>query len=353
MTNPEIAALFNKLKIAKFNFTVNTLSDAVLPDYKGSTFRGAFGHIFKDVMCIVHHGICEKCDFITVCMFKKVFDSPAPPNSSKLRNYSSLPHPYIIEPPPGNKNMYAENEKIGFSLILVGSAISLYPYFAYAFGLAGLKGLGRKKNAKFEIIKIVNEKNGAEVYDNRSNILKPLDEFYTINDFLYKKDIFLNEEPGKLSGDELNNTALINLNFITPAKIMFNEKLVSKLEFHIFIRNLLRRISNLNFFYCSGNESNSKDGCSPGGMDNTPELDFNYYIEKALKVKTENMLKWYSYDRYSNRQHKHIKFSGFTGNVSFLNVPLEFLWIINLGELIHIGKNTTFGLGKYIVESMI
>lgn len=58
-------------------------------------------------------------------------------------------------------------------------------------------------------------------------------------------------------------------------------------------------------------------------------------------------------DRYSNRQKKHIKLSGFIGDVLFENVPSEFLWIIKLGEVIHIGKNTTFGNGKYKIVSII
>ncbi len=322
------------LKIAKIEFTLNTLCDTVLPTYKGSTIRGAFGHVFKDVMCIVHHGICDKCNFVSLCIFKKIFDSPAPTDSKRLRNYQSLPHPYIIEPPQDFKNMYVKSEKIKFSLILIGSAVSFFPYFAYAFGLAGLKGLGRRKAGKFEIIKIINEKDNFELYNIKTEEFKYINSFYTFDDFI-KKDAVR---------EDRNYTSI--LNFETPTRIVFDARPTSKLEFHIFIRNLLRRISNLYFFYCKENDPNDTGTVDREGED----IDFEYYIEKAYNVKISNDLQWTSHARYSNRQHKQMKLSGFIGKSVFLNTPPDFLWIIRLGELLHVGKNTTFGLGKYKIE---
>ncbi len=160
----------------------------------------------------------------------------------------------------------------------------------------------------------------------------------------------------------------VNLKFITPTRIMFNEKLVSEPEFHIYVRNTLRRISNLHFFHCVNtnnndnkfNDSNDKNGEmsiskteKSAALNSASELDFNYYIEKSLEVNSKKSLKWYSLDRYSNRQKTHMKLSGFIGDISYENVPYEYLWIIKLGELIHIGKNTTFGHGKYSIVSII
>ena len=325
----DIKKIFKDFKAAKFNFEIKAETDVVLPDYKGSTFRGVFGHIFKDVMCISHSGECGECGFDKVCMFKKIFDSPPPSNSLKLRNYSAVPHPYVIEPPLDQKNFYKKNEIIKFSLILIGQAISLFPYFAYSFGLAGKEGIGRQKKGKFIITKIINDKDKEVLYYYKNDELKSLNNYYSINDFT-SKDSYKDER------------FLVNLKFITPTRIMFNEKLVSEPEFHIYVRNALRRISNLNFFHCINDAGKLE-----------LELDFNYYIEKSLDISSKKSLKWYSLDRYSNRQKTHMKLSGFIGDISFENVPYEYLWIIKLGELIHIGKNTTFGHGKYSLVSII
>ncbi|RZD16161.1 MAG: CRISPR system precrRNA processing endoribonuclease RAMP protein Cas6 [Candidatus Acididesulfobacter guangdongensis] len=386
--NEKISAILNDFKIAKLNFEIKTENDTLLPDYKGSTFRGVFGHIFKDVMCISYENECETCNFKSVCMFKKIFDSPPPSNSSRLKNYSSLPHPYIIEPPLETKNFYKKNEIIKFSLILIGQAISLFPYFAYSFGLAGRRGIGKMKQGKFSLFNIINDKNKEKLYDFKKEELLPLRNYYTVKDFIEKtKDCCCTGNSGiaKDSGSnvlkqfvpydtiglktdrtaisaENNNNQLykcsniskkeifsVNLDFITPTKIIFNEKIVQNLEFHVYIRNLLRRISNLNFFHCV-NSDNKKNEINDNPDNN---IDFNYYIEKAYGVRANNNLKWKSVDRYSNRQKRHMKISGFTGKISFENVGQEFLWIIRVGEIIHLGKNTTFGNGKYEIDSII
>jgi len=330
----DIDAIFKNFKAARLNFELKAENDVVLPDYKGSTFRGAFGHIFKDVMCVSHSGNCEECSFDKVCMFKKIFDSPPPSNSERLRKYSAVPHPYVIEPPLDDKNFYKKNEIIKFSLILIGQAIDLFPYFAYSFGLAGKKGIGKMKKGKFIILRIINDKDKAVLYDYRNDELKALNNYYMMQDFIMQ-DFMEFDDASKYS---------VSLKFITPTRIVFNEKLVSELKFHIYIRNVLRRISNLNFFHCGSTEEDKNA---------EPELDFNYYIEKSLEIGSKGSLKWYSFDRYSNRQKTHMKLSGFMGDIIFEKVPSEFFWIIKLGELIHVGKNTTFGHGKYSIVSIV
>ncbi|RZD18093.1 MAG: CRISPR system precrRNA processing endoribonuclease RAMP protein Cas6 [Candidatus Acididesulfobacter diazotrophicus] len=374
--NKNISEILNEFKAAKLNFEIKAENDVVLPDYKGSTFRGVFGYIFKDVMCISYESVCETCSFDMVCMFKKIFDSPPPSNSSRLKNYSAVPHPYIIEAPLETKNFYKKNEIIKFSLILIGQAIFLFPYFAYSFGLAGRKGIGKMKRGKFMLFNIINDKNNEKLYNYKEGELVALSNYYTINDFVENmvntSNSVNNENQLKKNKDiKLKNGYFsVSLNFITPTRIIFNEKLISNLEFHIFIRNILRRISNLNFFHCvteynKNNDNNTNNGdnisinndisnhSQEGYINNNNNINFNYYIEKAYSVKAKNNLKWWSVDRYSNRQKKHIKLSGFIGDVLFENVPSEFLWIIKLGEVIHIGKNTTFGNGKYKIVSII
>ena len=335
----DIKKIFKDFKAAKINFEIKAENDVFLPEYKGSTFRGVFGHIFKDVMCISHTGECNSCSFDKVCMFKKVFDSPPPSNSLKLRNYSAVPHPYVIEPPLDQKNFYKKNEIIKFSLILIGQVISLFPYFAYSFGLAGKKGIGRQKKGKFIITKIMNYKDGELLYYYKNDELKPLNGFYAIDDFIQENN---------------NENFSVNLKFITPTRIIFNEKLVSEPEFHMYIRNALRRITNLNFFHCINRNVDDTDKSIPNNEPQPElELDFNYYIEKSMPINSKKSLKWYSLDRYSNRQKTHMKLSGFIGDLSFEKVPYEYLWIIRLGELAHIGKNTTFGHGKYAITSIL
>ena len=42
----------------------------------------------------------------------------------------------------------------------------------------------------------------------------------------------------------------ITISFLTPLRLRFDGHITDKIEFHIFIRNLLRRISSLSYFHC-------------------------------------------------------------------------------------------------------
>ncbi len=104
------------------------------------------------------------------------------------------------------------------------------------------------------------------------------------------------------------------------------------LEFHILFRNLLRRISLLSYFHCR-EELN---------------LDFKGLIEEAKGVKVrQEKLSWFDWERYSNRQETKMMMGGFIGSIAFEGDLEPFLPFLLLGEYIHVGKGTSFGLGKY------
>ena len=128
------------------------------------------------------------------------------------------------------------------------------------------------------------------------------------------------------------NSDCLKLHFVTPTRLKFEGTLSPKLEFHILIRNLLRRISLLSYFHC--------------GEELT--LDFKGLIEssKGIEVEKED-LTWFDWERYSNRQETRMKLGGFAGEVTFRGGFDAFMPFLLLGQYIHVGKGTSFGLGKY------
>ena len=74
--------------------------------------------------------------------------------------------------------------------------------------------------------------------------------------------------------------------------------------------------------------------------------------KEASDIKIENCkIKWVDLERYSSRQKTKMKMGGFVGNIEYKGSIEKFLPLIYLGSYLHIGKNTTFGLGKYIIEN--
>jgi CRISPR/Cas system endoribonuclease Cas6 (RAMP superfamily) len=50
---------------------------------------------------------------------------------------------------------------------------------------------------------------------------------------------------------------------------------------------------------------------------------------------------------YSSRQNQSRDALGFIGTITYNDIPQEFLPYLKIGEYIHIGKETSRGMGKY------
>jgi CRISPR-associated endoribonuclease Cas6 len=320
------------LQVSNFLFTIVPNEPLILPAYKGSTFRGGFGYAFKRVVCAVKNKDCPDCLLKEKCIYSYVFETPPPSDTKIMRKYKAAPHPFVIEPPMEKRRGYKPGDEINFGLTLIGRAIDYLPYFIYTFDELGKLGIGKGK-AKYEL-KTVGAApcgspfvNGKEriIYDSETKTLKSFEPASLYVDFPTL------EKGGKGGFSDKQLT----LNFLTPTRILYDSQLTIDLEFHILIRNLLRRLSLLYYFHCNGDSS---------------EWDFKGMIENSKQVKVkEKKLRWYDWERYSGRQETRIKMGGFVGEITFEGDIEPFISLIRAGEVLHVGKGTGFGLGKYEV----
>jgi CRISPR-associated endoribonuclease Cas6 len=315
------AGAVTHIKTASFKFGLKALEPVILPSYKGSTLRGGFGYAFKRVVCAIKNKECTDCLLKEKCVYSYVFETPPPPDTKIMRKYKAAPHPFVIEPPSEKRRAYKTGDEINFCLTLIGRAVDYLPYFIYTFDELGKIGIGKGK-ARYELQEVSCEEKA--IYNSKNKTLKPFSPSIlslTFDDLVSET---FNFEP-------------LTLNFITPTRIIYNGYLTLDLEFHILIRNLLRRLSLLYYFHCGGDPS---------------EWDFRGIIEMAKKVQVkEKTLRWYDWERYSGRQETRIKMGGFVGDITFEGDIKPFMQILEAGEVLHVGKGTAFGLGKYeIVE---
>ncbi len=62
-------------------------------------------------------------------------------------------------------------------------------------------------------------------------------------------------------------------------------------------------------------------------------------------------LRWHEWTRYSSRQHTLMELGGLLGTFELSGPDLAPLWpLLWLGQWVHAGKGTTFGLGAYRLE---
>lgn len=315
-----MAHLLDRFRFARFEFILKSLDTIYMPVYKGSTLRGGFGHAFKKVVCVRRDGNCETCLIKGRCFYSYVFETPPLPDSIKMRKYPYAPHPFVITPPLEEKRTYLPNDLFRFELTLIGKAIDFLPYFIYTFDELGRMGIG-KGRGKYRLEEVrdahIGEGEGV-IYTDKDKTLKNTFKLFNVDNLptqkFYPSSFFL------------------HLNFLTPTRLKFDGALTPKLEFHILIRNLLRRISLLSYFHCEEELS----------------IDYKGVIDQAKSVTIQQeALRWVDWERYSNRQETRMKMGGFIGSIIFEGDVNPFAPFLLLGEQIHVGKGTSFGLGKY------
>jgi len=305
----------------RYDFTCRLETDAHLPYYKGSTFRGVFGRALKKVVCALKKQKCDTCLLYTKCVYAQVFETPVSTNSKDSR-IASPPHPFVIEPPLTGKTYFPAESTFDFALLLMGEVNNFISYFIYAFEQMGRIGIGKKINGHRGRFLLENVRcNEAVIYSS------------------YDQKLKMSGPVGKL---ELKETKIspdknicLKLNLKTPLRLKFANKFQADLPFHLLVRAMLRRISSLMNVYGNGE----------------PPLDYSGLVKKAQAVKTaEKNLLWYDWQRYSFRQDKKMLMGGITGSVTYDGCIGEYLSLIDFCEQVHLGKQTTFGLGKIELE---
>ncbi|MBU1207735.1 MAG: CRISPR system precrRNA processing endoribonuclease RAMP protein Cas6 [Proteobacteria bacterium] len=309
------------LTIGRFELTVEAKEPIILPPYKGSTLRGGFGNAFRRVVCVIREKECKECLLKGQCIYSYVFETPPPAGTKVMRKYEAAPHPFVIEPPKEKRMGYKPGDAFSFGLTLIGKAVDYLPYFIYTFDQLGGMGIG-KGRGKFELKEVRsldNDGNPSVIYSSKAKTLKA-----------FNPEKIMVETEVREPDQEIK---ALTISFLTPTRLYYNERLVSDLEFHILVRQLLRRISLLSYFHCGIEAS---------------VWDFKGLINRSLEVKvTERKLRWYNWERYSARQESKINMGGFVGNIAFSGDLTPFWPYLLLGEYVHVGKGSSFGLGKY------
>lgn len=305
----------------RFRLFIRVTSLMVLPPYKGGVFRGAFGYTFRRVVCAVRNQECPSCILRDKCLYVNLFEPTPPAGFPDARKYPRAPAPFIIRPPETHRQAFHAGETLEFELILLGPALEALPYFIYTLVEMGKRGLGRERG-KYQLTRAdwLNNGDSLQVYDGRSQTLKGV--AFEQNNATQQMEEVAPE---------------ITLKFITPIRLKQKGRLVTRLTFPLLIERLIERITLLSAFYGSG---------TPAGLQDLQPL--------SEHVKTaHDSLYWYDWGRYSTRQKDYMKLGGLRGEITFKGDLWPFMPLLRLGEKVHVGQGTGFGLGRFEVGEVI
>ncbi|MDI6796473.1 MAG: CRISPR system precrRNA processing endoribonuclease RAMP protein Cas6 [Desulfatibacillaceae bacterium] len=285
-------------------------TEIFLPDYSGSTFRGLFGHALKGLVCAARNTQCPSCPIAGRCTYTAVFEVMQRKDLAIYRNVTDPPRPFVLSPPVGTQ--VRPGEKFTVGLTVFGNAVQHIPWLIQAFIRAGGIGLGRAMGL-FDVFLVEETGSRKPVYYDEKLQALPLGNF-----------------AAQMPLPRLNKT--VSMVFDTPLRIKSNGSVTSQIGFSDIARHLMRRIAQISAFHC----------------DYLLDTDFAGAVRSAEKVlTTKHDLRWYGFKRWSNRQKKSMTLGGVVGSISFAGDIKPFQRLLALGEMCHVGKGATFGLGRY------
>jgi len=301
----------------KYDFKCTLLDDAILPPFKGSTFRGAFGGALKRVVCAVRERECSACLLSGRCVYARTFELNKAAPGSNART-SAIPHPYVIEPPLTAETRFQAGQSFDFSLLLFGDANDYLPYFIYAFEAMGEHGIGKAlsgKRAGFRIDRVLAA--GGEIYSSKDR---------TLNTDSALKKLSLAELP------DSDRSGTLEVHLLTPLRLKAGNAFSRDLPFHILVRAALRRVSSLFTSFGEGE----------------PDIDYRGLAAEASQVLTlRSSLYWKDWERWSSRQESSMLMGGMKGSISYQGRIERFLPLFEVCREFHLGKQTSFGLGFF------
>jgi hypothetical protein len=271
----------------------------------------------RNLTCAFKEKDCRDCLIRDKCIYARIFESLHSEGDSILHKVEKAPHPFVLYVPEKYHLQYPVHSKIRFFLVLVGEAIEYISYFILAFEEIGKQGIGKTRTG-FMVEGVSGS--GVGIYDPR--------EKKVYRDFpILSGSRFMARE---------HEVQTVTIDMDTPVRLKFNREFQKHITFEILIRNLLRRVQLLSALYCGG----------------PPRVDFKDLIEKSKSIKViSSKIHWEHQARYSYRQEKMLNMGGVSGSITFSGDLTPFMPFLEIGEYLHVGKGTAFGLGKITIAS--
>ncbi len=292
----------NKLSLLKLVFKGKVTKDISLSAYLGNTIRGSLGRSLVDLYCKNNDKTaCASCTNTLDCAYAMVFQS-----DGKEENVPDIPNPFVIKVPGNHKYKYTAGQTIEFSVILCGNAT----HFAKEIILAVLNIFDHNFAGMKNSIYISNIADGFSnqlIFDgtNINHIFRPT---------------FWSDD----AAADIGNTSRLLVEFITPVQILRKSKLVTSFNFEIFAENLFSRISSVIDVYG----------------------DKEFTIPYSLTYRKPFVTEEQSLKKVTIKQKKQTV-EGMVGTVKFTGDLERYFPYVDLGSLLHIGKQTACGFGQF------
>ena len=373
------------------------------PVYTGSIFRGAFGIKLREPFCQTMDMKCSGCSRIDSCAYAKVFEGARVFGSGSAEAVSvDIPNPYIIEPLKLGKHAFEKGdisliradlvkvcqvENNNLKLIFTRDSDENVQPPSFVYQLNYEYGYQKCRVVMQTPLKITFKKKtvkpleltpklflGSIIRRIRNLLANYIDEIKnsdsailnsyrpdSVNFRLYSGNAHLSAIDTAINNSDLNDD---NLTAHTTDSFENNSKNHTQESCQSDICSLVHDTEDVGMQIPDSQheeeEQSYKDVMNrtreelnklpewavPFFRDGIYDLE-NFYEQVTI---THRDLRWFDWERFSSRQNKRIPLGGIMGNF-ILDGNLEpFILFLCLGELLHAGKSSVLGFGKYRLE---
>lgn len=282
------------LKYLPMKISLVSIENAKLPLFLGSTLRGAIGQALRT----------------NTTAFNYLY------NNRIFNEYrQDIVNPYIIVPPPIDKTLYHAGDELNFYIILFGKAVEYTQELVDSLQNIQTIGLGVQRNP-FKLKKIIHSIDQRVIWKNG----------------LFNK---IATRSAVLPYLVLPYTKQLTLQIHTPLRIRRNGSLLKTFDFPTIIRNITNRIEAITSRY--------------GGWVDQTEIDRIKLLASDVSI-LQDCLEMKDMQRYSNRLKEKMDFGGLIGSIQFEGNLTPFVPWLYAAQILHVGRNTTFGMGEIEVE---
>lgn len=269
------------------------LENAKLPKYLGSALRGILGQALYKIDREVYKFLYE--------------------NGKECKDKQDIVKPYIIIPPMvfGKELFVKKGEELKFEILLLGAGVQYASALIAALQKAEEFGMGVQRY-RFRLFRIINRLEQRVLWQTKMCSMAEVN-------------------PKKLPCLQLENVTGVVVKLQTPLRIRRGGKLLMQISFETLIRNITNRIVMIAERY--------------GGWVNYDEVKNIQMLAAEVQTVREE-LELEVLERYSNRLHGKMDFSGLIGELEYVGEMTPFVPWLTAAEVLHIGRNTTFGMGN-------
>jgi hypothetical protein len=307
-------------ELYRFRFRFRSGGTLFFPPYKsGNIVRGAFGGIFRRLVCAPGCVDAKTCAVRATCPYARVFE-PRPARGEGPSGLADRPRPFVFRASHLDGRTVGPGEAFHFDVHIFDIRDPALQYFVLAFAQLVREGLGPgRAPAQLTAVDQLDLDGAAvaRVFDG---------ERLHEGDLAAPNAVDLNGTPERIGR--------VRVRFVTPTELKSGRETDGP-EFGILFGRLRDRLSTLRALYGAG----------------PLEIDFRAMGERAAAVRmTRCELTRYEVERLSSRTGQRHPLGGFVGEAEYEGELGEFLPYLRAGKWTGVGRQTVWGKGEVEAE---